>query len=239
MIKYTLAQSPSPGVIDWMNFAVFLNAWNLHSHEIRSSDGNDPLYTTWNLVNTLLRKHVLEMIQSAGPIISSPGVDLPSLVQLVTEPLAWHALIIQSCVRSLHPSGKKKKKGGSVEQSNTQLSREIQNSIQSLCDTLEVVSKWLKEQLDKPDDEKFEVIFTSVHKNGRHDGGGKVFKTLESCVSEIKDVEVGDTILEALHSWRPDDVVRNIIAGQGSLLSEFLKICESKIKSLQALRLQL
>ncbi|KAI3461689.1 hypothetical protein Pfo_018352 [Paulownia fortunei] len=232
-------EGPSPDIIDWMNFAVFLNAWNLNSHEIRFSDRGDSGSSTWNLVNTLLRKYVLEKIRSAGPIVSSPGSDLPFLVQLVTEPLAWHALIIHSCVRSLLPSGKKKKKGGSVEQSNSQLSYEIRNSIQSLCDTIEVVTKWLKDQLDKPDDEKFEAIFSSIQRNGRRDGPGKVFRTLESSVSQMKDVELGDRILEALQSWSPADVVRKIIAGQGSLLYEFLKICELKIKSLQALGLQL
>ncbi|KAL8027040.1 hypothetical protein ABFX02_14G069600 [Erythranthe guttata] len=226
---------PNSDIIDWMNFAVFLNAWNLSSHEISFPDGKDSPSTTWNLVNTLLRKYVFDKIESAGPIISSPGGDLPLLVQLVTEPLAWHALIINSCIRSLHPSGKKKKKGGPVDQSNSQLSNELLNSIQSLCDTIEVVSKWLKEQLKKPSDEKFEYIFSAVEKNGP----GKVFKTLETCVEQMKGVELGDRILESLQSWAPADVVRNISAGQDGLLSEFLKICELKIKSLQALRLQL
>lgn len=237
--KYTLVQAPSLDIIDWMNFAVFLNAWNLNSHEIGFSDRGDSGYSTWNLVNTLLRKYVLETIKSAGPIVSSPGNDLPFLVQLVTEPLAWHALIIHSCVRSLLPSGKKKKKGGSVEQSNSHLSYEIQNSIHSLCDTIEVVTKWLKEQLQKPDDEKFEAIFSSIQRNGTRNGPGKVFKVLESSVSQMKDAELGDRILEALQSWSPAHVVRKIIAGQDSLLSEFLKTCELKIKSLRALRLQL
>ncbi|KAK6145231.1 hypothetical protein DH2020_022051 [Rehmannia glutinosa] len=227
-------EGPNPDIIDWMNFAVFLNAWNLNSHEIRFSDGS----STWNLVNTLLRKYVLEKITSVGPIASSPGNEIPFLVQLVTEPLAWHALIIQSCVRSLLPSGKKKKKSGSVEQLNSQMSHEIQISIESLCGTLEAVTKWLKEQLNKPDD-VFEPIFSSIQRNEKGNGPGKVFKMLESSVSQMKDVEVGDRILEALQSWNPADVVRKIVEGRGSLLSEFLKICELKIKSLKALRLQL
>lgn len=225
-------QAPSVEIIDWMNFAVFLNAWNLNSHEIGCSDRS-----TWILVNTLLRKYVSETIKSAGPVISSPGNDLPFLVQLVTEPLAWHALVIQSCVRSLHPSGKKKRKGGSVEQSNSQLSNEIQNSIQSLCDTIEVVTKCLKEQLQKPQDAKFEAMFSSIQRN---DESGKVFKILESSVSVMKDADVGDRVREVLlHSWNPADVVRKVVGGQDSLLSTFLKTCESRTKSLQALRQQL
>ncbi|KAL8516167.1 hypothetical protein ACS0TY_014729 [Phlomoides rotata] len=96
---------------DWMNFTVFLNAWNLSSHEIGFPDGGNSDRSTWDLVNTLLKKYVLETMKSAGPIISSPGNNILLLVQLVTEPLTWHSLIIQSCIRSLLPSGKKKKKG--------------------------------------------------------------------------------------------------------------------------------
>lgn len=229
-------QVPRTDIINWMNFAVFLNAWNLNSHEIGFSDRGDSGRSTWDLANTLLRKYVEETIKSAGPAASSPGNDLPLLVQLVTEPLAWHALIIQSCVRSLHPSGKKKKKGGSFEQSNSQLSNEIQKSIRSLCDTIEVVTKWLKEQIQKPHDGKFETMYSLVQRDETCDGPGKVFKILGFSVSALKDAEVGDRILEALHCWNPADVVRGIVVGQDSLLSEFLKICESRIKSLQALR---
>ncbi|EPS74417.1 hypothetical protein M569_00338, partial [Genlisea aurea] len=94
----------SDDTIDWINFAVFLNAWNLNSHEI--NDGR-----TWKLVSSLFRNLVSEKLKNAGPMLSSPGNDLPFLVQLVTESLSWHSLIIQSCVRSLQPSsaGKKKK----------------------------------------------------------------------------------------------------------------------------------
>ncbi|KAL0389032.1 UNVERIFIED_CONTAM: N-terminal acetyltransferase B complex auxiliary subunit NAA25 [Sesamum calycinum] len=232
-------EAPSPDLIDWMNFAVFLNARNLNSHEIKFSDTDPSSTSTWNLVNNMLRKYVTETIRCTGPVVSSPGSHLPFLVQLVTEPLAWHALIIHSCVRSLHPSGKKKKKGGSVDQSNTQLLHEIQNSIQSLCDTIEMVTRWLREQLNTPDDEKFEALFPSILRNGRNDGPGKVFKILESSSSLVKDVEVGARILEAVQSWSPAGVVRKIITGQRSLLSEFLKICELKLKSLQTVRLQL
>ncbi|XP_042014596.1 N-terminal acetyltransferase B complex auxiliary subunit NAA25-like isoform X1 [Salvia splendens] len=227
---------PSMDIIDWTNFVVFLNAWNLNSHEIGQGDSGR---STWKLANTFLRKYVEEMIKSAGPVVSSPGNDLSFLVQLVTEPLAWHALILQSCVRSLHPSAKKKKKGGSVEQSNSQLLNEIHISIQSLRDTIEVITKWLKDQLQKPHDGKFETMYSLVQRDDTCDGPGKVFKILRSPVSAMKDAEVGDRILEALHSWDPADVVRKIVAGQDGLLLELLKICESRIKSLQALRIQL
>lgn len=202
------------------------------------SDGSDPGSGTWHIVNSLLRKSIIEKVKSAGPVVSSPGATLPFLVQLITEPLSWHGLIIQSCVRSLVPSGKKKKKGGSTEQSNSQISYALQNSIQSLCDTIQIVVKWLKEQLDKPEDENFEAIFSTI-RNQKNNGPGKVFQVLESSLSLMKDTDLGDRILESLNSWNPADIPRKIISGQHGLLSEFLRICESKIKSLQELSMNL
>lgn len=230
-------EASSPDMIDWLNFTVFLNAWNLSSGEIKFPDGNaSGTSSTWNLVNIVLRKFVQETVASAGSLHSSPGTCLSLIVQLVTEPLAWHSLIIQSCARSIPPSGKKKKKSGSTDQSNSQLLREIQQSIQSLCDTVEIVTKWLKEQLNKPEDQTFEAIYSTIQENNSGHGPGKVFKVLESAVSSIDAAEVGPRIFEALQTWSPAVAARKVIAGQGSLLSQFLKICELKIKSLQALK---
>ncbi|XP_073144284.1 N-terminal acetyltransferase B complex auxiliary subunit NAA25 isoform X1 [Henckelia pumila] len=231
-------EEPSSDIIEWMNFCIFLNAWNLDSHEIMLSDGSDPGSGTWHIVNSLLRKSIIEKITSAGPVVSSPGATLPFLVQLITEPLSWHGLIIQSCVRSLVPSGKKKKKGGSTEQSNSQISYALQNSIQSLCDTVQIVVKWLKEQLDKPEDENFEAIFSTI-RNKNNNGPGKVFQVLESSLSLMKDADLGDRILESLNSWNSVDIPRKIISGQHRFLTEFLRICELKIKSLQELSMNL
>ncbi|KAL3849684.1 hypothetical protein ACJIZ3_011566 [Penstemon smallii] len=230
-------EAPSLDIIDWMNFAVFLNAWNLNSHEINLSNMDNSGLGTWNFVNLLLKKYVMVTIESAGPILSSPGNNLSILVQMVTEALAWHGLIIQSCVRSVLPSGMKKKKknknGGSSEQSKCWFSSEIQNSIQSLCDTIELVAKWLREQIDKPEDEKFDAIYSSVKIEGRNNNGpGKVWKSIESSISTMKNAELGGRI----KAWRSVDVAHKIIKGQSNLLSQFLMICESKKKSLQALK---
>ncbi|KAK4478605.1 hypothetical protein RD792_014093 [Penstemon davidsonii] len=235
--KYIIMQAPSLDIIDWMNFAVFLNAWNLNSHEFNFPNMDNSGLGTWNFVNLLLKKYVMATIESAGPILSSPGNNLSILVQMVTGPLAWHGLIIQSCVRSVLPSGMKKKKknknGGSSEQSKCWFSNEIQNSIQSLCDTIELVAKWLREQIDKPEDEKFDAIFSSVKIDGRNNNGpGKVWKSLESSISTMKNAELGGRI----KVWRSADVAHKIIKGQSNLLSQFLMICESKKKSLQALK---
>ncbi|CAA2953699.1 phagocyte signaling-impaired isoform X1 [Olea europaea subsp. europaea] len=228
-----------PAIVDWMNFAVFYNAWNLNSHEIRLSDKDDSSSGTWHLVNLLMRKYVLEKIESTGSLISSPGSDFPILVQLVTEPLAWYSLIIQSCIRSLLPSGKKKKKGGLAEQINSKLFHELQNAIQSVCDIIQMVAKWLSDQIDQADDENFEAIFSSIHRDASTGGPGKVFQILSSSMSVMEDSELGERISQALQSWSPADVTRKIINGQTTLISEFLKICKLKVKSLQALKLQI
>lgn len=227
-----------PAIVDWINFAVFFNAWNLNSHEIRLTDSDSSSSGTWHLVNLLMRKYVLDKIESTGSLISSPGSDFPVLVQLVTEPLAWHSLIIQSCVRSLLPSGKKKKKGGPPEQINSKLFHELQNAIQSVCDIIQMVAKWLSEQIDQADDENFEAMFSLIHRDANTEGPGKVFQMLQSSISVMKDIELGERISEALQSWSPADVTRKIINGQTTLMTEFLNICKLKIKSLQALKLQ-
>ncbi|KZV25766.1 phagocyte signaling-impaired protein [Dorcoceras hygrometricum] len=231
-------EEPNSDIIDWMNFCIFLNAWNLDSHELMLTDRSDPGSDGWRIVNSLLGKSIKEKIKSAGEVVSSPGDTLPFLVRLITEPLSWHGLIIQSCVRSLVPTGKKKKKGGATEQSNSQISYVLQDSIQSLCDTIQIVLNWLKEQLEKPEDENFEAIFSTIRKQNNN-GPGKVFQVLESSLSLMKDVDLGDRILESLNSWNPADVPRKIISGQRGLLSEFLRICELKIKSLQELSVHL
>ncbi|XP_059626419.1 N-terminal acetyltransferase B complex auxiliary subunit NAA25 isoform X2 [Cornus florida] len=221
-------------LIDWMNFAVFYNAWNLTSREPPDSD-NAYRPGTWHVVNYLLEKYIIEKVRSIGLLVSSPGSDLPILVQLVTESLAWHVLIIQSCLRPSVPPGKKKKKGGSVERSNTELYNEISESIQTQCSILEEVTKWLREQINRPVDGDLEMLLSTIKGN---EGPGKVFQVLISNFSTTKEMEeVGDRIYQAVNSFNSDDIVRKIVTGQHTVLSEFLKICDSKIKSLQALKL--
>lgn len=229
---------PSPKLIEWMNFAVFYNAWSLNSHEKGASHGDITKTSSWQLVNSFLEKQIVEKVKSMRPLLSSPGSDLPVVVQMVTEPLAWHILVIQSCVRSSLPTGKKKKKGGATEHSNSQLSHEIRDSILSVYSIIEQVITWLKEQLQKPVDEGLDIIFSSLVTNVPNEGPGRVFHVIETCVSSVNDTELGDRISGALRCWHPADVGRKFITGQNTVLSEFLKICESKIKSLQTLKLQ-
>lgn len=233
---YKPSQALGSDLIDWLNFSVFLNAWNLASHEIKVSDKESSSHSTWNMVNSLLKMYILEKIGSSGSLLSSPGSDLPLLVQLLTEPLSWHSLIIQSCVRSMFPSGKKKKKGGPAELTALH-SRELLDSIQSLCETIGAVTKWLNEQLMERN--KFETVFSLLPGNAESEGPGKIFSMLENFVSSASHLELGDRITEALLSWKASDVVRKLVAGQETMLSEFLRICESKVGSLQELKIHL
>ncbi|GMP48986.1 hypothetical protein CsSME_00016140 [Camellia sinensis var. sinensis] len=221
------SEALSSDLIDWMNFAVFLNAWNINSNELGpDKDACRPV--SLHIVNSLLEKCILEKLRSMGPLISSPGSDLPLLVQLVTEPLAWHSLVIQSRVRSALPSGKKKKKGGPAEPTNSQLSQEIRDSIQSLCAVIEEVANWLREQIKSPLDGNVEIILSSLGLKEQNEGPGKVFQILQTSISSMNDVELGDRISQVLKSWSHVDIARKIVTGQSTVLSEFLQICELK-----------
>ncbi|XP_062015074.1 N-terminal acetyltransferase B complex auxiliary subunit NAA25 isoform X1 [Rosa rugosa] len=215
-------------LIDWINFSVFLNAWNLSSHEIGLANGR--------CADSILEKYVSDKVSSMETLITSPWVDLPILVQLVTESLAWHGLVIQSCVRSCFPSGKKKKKTGFADQSC--LSR-IRDSVLSLCNTLEKVRKWLKEQINRPEDENMETLLSSLRKKEQIGGPGQVFQIIETFTSSINDTELGERISQSLKSWSHVDVARKIVAGKCTVLSEFLRICDSKSKLFQALKQQI
>ncbi|KAK2982751.1 hypothetical protein RJ640_025167, partial [Escallonia rubra] len=215
----------STDLVDWINFVVFLNAWDLNCHGLELPDRNASRPGTWHLVNSFLERFILEKLRSMGPLISSPGSDLPIVVQLITEPLAWHGLIIQSCVRSSLPSGRKKKKGGPADHLNSQISQEIRDSIQSVCGLLEEVMKWLREQVDKTVDQNVETILSSLQ---TEEGPGKVLQTLETLLRSMNDIELGERISQSLKAWSPVNVARKIVTGQGTVLSEFLKICKSK-----------
>ncbi|KAJ6693397.1 hypothetical protein OIU85_004192 [Salix viminalis] len=225
--------------IDWINFAVFLNAWNLNSHEPLQPDRDQCSRGIWHVVDTLLVKYISEKIKSMESLVCSPRVDLPILVQLVTEPLAWHGLVIQSCVRSSLPSGKKKKKGGSMDRHSSLVLNGVRDSIQSLCDILKEVAKWIRGQIDRPEDESVENILSSLRKKEQDEGPGRVFHVLESLIPSINEAEHGGRICQELKTWSALDVARKIVTGDSTLLSQFLNICESKIKSFQALKQQI
>ncbi|XP_043701525.1 N-terminal acetyltransferase B complex auxiliary subunit NAA25 isoform X2 [Telopea speciosissima] len=225
-------------MVDWMNFAVFLNAWNLGSHELELPDREGCLLDSWHIVDSMIERITLEKLRSLQPIIRSPGGDLSVLLQIVTEPLAWHSLVVQSCVRSMLPSGRRKKKSGPADQSSSSLSRVVRGSIQSMHGVIEEVSKWLREQIMRPEDENLDTLLSSLRREGLNEGPGQVLQILEALAS-TGDPGIGNRISQALQSWNTIEVARKILVSQSSVLSEFLQICESKLKLLQALKQQL
>lgn len=207
----------------------------MSSHELGCADGDKCYPQTWHMVDSLLEKYILEKIGSTESPICSPMVDFPVLVQLVTEPLAWHGLVIQSCIRSSLPSGKKKKKTGPADPSSLS---HVRDTVLSLCDTVEKVTKWVREQINRSEDENLESLLSSVQNKGQ-DGPGQALQTIETLVLSANDTELGDRISQALKTWSHVDVARKIVTGKFTVFSEFLQICESKFKMFQSLKQQI
>ncbi|XP_031743056.1 N-terminal acetyltransferase B complex auxiliary subunit NAA25 isoform X2 [Cucumis sativus] len=228
-------------LVDWFSFAVFLSAWNFCSAELGGKDADGYQSRTWHIVDSLMKKYISEAVASLESVIFSPyDNSMRTLVQVVSEPLAWHGLILQACVRSSLPSGKRKKKTGSAaELFSSPIFVAVRDSTQSLCTTLEVLLEWLKGLVNQSEESKLEAILSSIRNNGKNDGPGQVFHTLENLTSSMSSTEVGHRITEALKSWNTVDVARKLVTGKHVMLNEFIKICESKFKSLQKLKQQI
>lgn len=226
-------------LIDWLNFTVFLNAWNLSSRELVHPDRNEGRPIIWNILDSLLERYILENVRSMEPQLCSPCSKVQLLMQLVTEPLAWHGLVIQSCLRSCLPSSKKKKKSGSAYQSSSNLAHAITESVQQLSLVLEGVIKQISESNRRPEDENSDGILSLLRKDEHNDGPGRVFHVLETFISSMSNAEVGDRIYHSLKSWSPADVARKMMTGKLKVLTAFSAICESKLKLLQSLKQQI
>ncbi|WCJ34810.1 N-terminal acetyltransferase B complex auxiliary subunit NAA25 [Euphorbia peplus] len=226
-------------MIDWLNFSVFLNAWNLNTRELSQSGKEQCGQGIWHMIDTLLQKCITEKVRSTASLICSPSCDFPILVQMVTEPLAWHSVILQSFVRSSLPSGKKKKKGALADHPTSLLSSAIRDSIESSYGIVEEVAKSIREQINKPEDEIVDVILSSVRNKTQEEGPGQVFQIIESFTTSVDEVELGDRISEAVKSWSPVDVARKMGDSSKTVLSTFVHICDSKIKLLQTLKQQM
>lgn len=231
-------QDFGPNLVEWFNFAVFLYAWNLNSGELGEKKADGCQSCTWHIVDSLLEKYILEGIGSLESIIFTPYVDIQTLVEVVSEPLAWHGLVLQACVRSSLPSGKRKKKAGSAELSSSPLFVTLRDSTQSLCSILEVLLKWLSGLVNQSEEGKLEAILSSIRKSENNEPG-QVFQTLETLTSSMSSTELGHRITEALKSWNTVDVARKLVTGKHVVLNEFIKICESKFKSIQKLKQQI
>lgn len=237
----SILQDFGHNLVDWFSFAVFLSAWNFCSAELGGKDADGYQSRTWHIVDSLMKKYISEAVASLESVIFSPyDNSMRTLVQVVSEPLAWHGLILQACVRSSLPSGKRKKKTGSAaELFSSPIFVAVRDSTQSLCTTLEVLLEWLKGLVNQSEESKLEAILSSIRNNGKNDGPGQVFHTLENLTSSMSSTEVGHRITEALKSWNTVDVARKLVTGKHVMLNEFIKICESKFKSLQKLKQQI
>lgn len=225
----------SLNMVDWMNFVVFLNAWNLRSDELEETKRS-----TWNLVNSLLNMYSQAKVRSMGPLISSPRNNLPELVQLVTEPFTWHRLIIQSCARASHPTGKHKKKGGAVAQNPFLRRQEIQDSVRSLYSAIDEVSQWLRQQSNESKTTRSEAMLSSLRKNEPQDSPhpGGVLSELEVFICSLKETDIGDRIFKSLQSWSAAGVAKKLVAGQDTVISDFLEKCQENTRLLQDLMLR-
>ncbi|CAN7032690.1 unnamed protein product [Brassica oleracea var. botrytis] len=213
-------------LVDWLNFAVFWNAWSLSSQE------------HWHVLNMLFERLILDRIKSMGSSeMSSCYSDVQVLVQIITEPLAWHSLIIQACTRSSLPSGKKKKKAQHSDHlPSSPMSQAIKDSIHSLCSTVQEVSNWLLNKINNPEDDQVERFLTTLKRN---EGPGQVLGVLESFIATSEESEVGSRIFESLKTWSKADSARKTVTAQQRVLREFLQICESKRKLLEKLKQQM
>lgn len=170
-------------------------------------------------------------------MVWSPGGNLPVLMQLIGEPVAWHSLVLQSYVRSSLPCGKKKKKSGPADSSTSIICQTIRDSVSSLHSIVEMVVNWLNEEVKK-EDEAMDQLLSSLTR-GPNEGPGQVFQALKDIVSAADEGALGDRIFQSIKSWSPADVARKTVNGQHKVMLDFLQICESKLKMLKALKQQI
>ncbi|CAH8358709.1 unnamed protein product [Eruca vesicaria subsp. sativa] len=223
------SESLGSDLVDWLNFAVFWNAWSLSSQE------------HWHVLNLLFERLILDRIKSMGSSdMSSCYSDVQVLVQIISEPLAWHSLIFQACTRSSLPSGKKKKKAQHSDHlPSSPMSQAIKDSIHSLSSTVQEVSNWLLNQINNPEDDQVERFLSTLKRNENAGGPGQVLGVLESFIASSEESEVGSRIFESLKTWSKADSARKTVMAQQKLLREFLQICESKRKLLEKLKQQM
>ncbi|KAJ0266795.1 N-terminal acetyltransferase B complex auxiliary subunit NAA25 [Hirschfeldia incana] len=223
------SESLGSDLVDWLNFAVFWNAWSLSSQE------------NWHVLNLLFERLILDRIKSLGSSdLSSCNSDIQVLVQIITEPLAWHSLVIQACTRSSLPSGKKKKKAQHSDHlPSCPMTQAIKDSIHSLCSTVQEVSNWLLNQMNNPEDAQVDKFMSALEGDEDAGGPGQVLVVLESFIASSEEAEVGSRIFEALKTWSKADSARKTVTAQQKLLREFHQICESKRKLLEKLKQQM
>ncbi|KAL6630986.1 hypothetical protein ACP70R_028326 [Stipagrostis hirtigluma subsp. patula] len=221
----------APDIVSWMSFAVFINAWNLSSHEsvIPGTDRSSP--NSWQIVDNLVKSCIEEQLTDANRMLTSPGNNVPLLVRMITEPMSWHLLAIQSCLRALAPQGKKKKKGGPSDQPNIPQLQAIQSSVRSMIDTLQSVHTWLSDQM-KPEEQGLDILLSYVQGTST-EGPGQISRILDASAA-VANSEIGGRIGQSLESWSSAGVMRRIVGAEHETLAELKKICDSKLKLLKS-----
>uniref|UniRef100_M8D7I3 Uncharacterized protein n=1 Tax=Aegilops tauschii TaxID=37682 RepID=M8D7I3_AEGTA len=221
----------APDIVSWMSFAVFINAMNLWSNEsvIPRTDPSSP--SSWEIVDSLVKICIEEHLTDANRILTCPGNKIPLLVQMVTEPISWHLIIIQSCMRVVAPQGKKKKKSGPSLRPNMPQLQGIQRSVQCLIETLRSVQKWLSDQMSL-EEQGLDILMSYLQGTG-DEGPGQTFRVLEEKPAAHAS-ELGDRIAQSLEAWSSTGVVRRIVGAEHEVLAEFKKMVDSKLKLLMS-----
>ncbi|KAM0953791.1 putative tetratricopeptide-like helical domain superfamily [Dioscorea sansibarensis] len=222
-------------MVHLINFAVFVNAFNLCSHHLEPSAGVGHQQSSWHVVNSLVEKCISEELMHARPILTSPGSNLPVLVDLVTESISWHILVIQSCLRSVAPSGKKKKKTSTTDQSNLPQLQPVHASIQCFTNSIQGVQTWLEGQVNKPEDESLDTLLSPLRSSDTEQGPHQIFRVLEETATE-SNPELGERISGALQHWNSANVIRKFVSAQRMSVAEFHCICASKLKLLESFK---
>lgn len=173
-----------------------------------------------------------------GPALTSTGSEVLVLVQLVNESLSWHILIIQSFIKSVIPLGKKKKKSGSADKQNINipLLKAMQASINCVSSAIGEVHKWVLDQLNSTEDHDVDILMSYLTTDGNSVGPGKILNVLKESLGEVEESEVGDRIYDTVKSWNPTSVLRKIAQAQCRLLTDFSRICDSKLRVLESLK---
>ncbi|CAN6333458.1 unnamed protein product [Urochloa humidicola] len=219
----------APDIVSWMSFAAFINAWNLCSNEpvIPGTDRNSP--NSWQIVDNLFRTCIEEQLTDARQMLTSPGNNIPLLAQMVTEPISWHLLVIQSCMRAMTPQGKKKKKGSPLERPNTPRLQAIQSSVDCMADTLRSVQTWLSDQV-KPEEQALDTLLSHLQGTSA-EGPGHISRTLDESAAAANS-EIEGRIAQSLEPWSSAGLLRKIVGAGDETIAELKKICAQKLKLL-------
>ncbi|KAG2628383.1 N-terminal acetyltransferase B complex auxiliary subunit NAA25-like [Panicum virgatum] len=221
----------APDIVSWMSFAAFINAWNLCSTEpvIPETDWSSP--NSWKIVDNLFKTCIEEQLTDASQMLTSLGNNIPLLARMVTEPISWHLLVIQSCMRAMTPQGKKKKKGGPLERPNTPHLQAIQISVNCMVNILQSVQTWLSDQM-RPEEQVLDALLSHLQGTSA-DGPGQISRTLDESAA-VASSEIGGRIAQSLEPWSSAGVVRRIVGAGDELIAELKKTCAQKLKLLKS-----